>query len=132
MLGYDYPVLGMFFTVLWIFLWVIWLMLLFKVIFDIFRDDDLGGFAKAMWLIFVILLPYLGVFVYVIARGKGMGQRDIERARASEAEFKRYVQDASASGGASSADELTKLAELRERGVLSDAEFEQQKAKILA
>jgi hypothetical protein len=132
MLGYDYPVLGMFFTVLWIFLWVIWLMLLFKVIFDIFRDDDLGGFAKALWLIFVILLPYLGVFDYVIARGKGMGQRDIERARASEAEFKRYVQDVSASGGASSADDLTKLAELRERGVLSDAEFEQQKAKILA
>jgi hypothetical protein len=133
MLGYDYPVLGMFFTVLWIFLWVIWLMLLFKVIFDIFRDDDLGGFAKAMWLIFVILLPYLGVFVYVIARGKGMGQRDIERARASEAQFRQYVQDvATPAAGASSADELTKLAGLRDSGVLSDAEFEQQKAKILA
>jgi hypothetical protein len=131
MLAYDYPVLGAFWTLLWIVLWVIWLFLLFRVIFDIFRDHDLSGWSKALWLIFVIILPFLGVFVYIIARGRGMGERDLKEAQARQQQFEAYVRDASASGGGGTADELAKLADLKERGVISDAEFEQQKAKLL-
>jgi Short C-terminal domain/Phospholipase_D-nuclease N-terminal len=130
-LAYDYPLLGAFFSVLWIFLWILWLFLLFRVIMDIFRDDSLSGFVKALWLIFVILLPFLGVFIYVIVRGSEMGKRDLAQAQASEEAFRSYVQQAAASGGGT-ADELAKLADLRQRGVISDAEFEQQKAKMLA
>jgi Short C-terminal domain/Phospholipase_D-nuclease N-terminal len=107
------------------------LFLLFRVIMDVFRDDSLSGFAKALWLIFVILLPFLGVFIYVIVRGSEMGKRDLAQAQASEEAFRSYVQQAAASGGGT-ADELAKLADLRQRGVISDAEFEQQKAKMLA
>jgi Short C-terminal domain/Phospholipase_D-nuclease N-terminal len=131
MLAYDYPVLGAFWTLLWIVLWVVWLFLLFRVIFDIFRSDDLSGWGKALWLIFVILLPYLGVFVYIIARGRGMGERDMREAKARQESFDAYVRDAAGSGGGT-AEELTKLADLKDRGVISDAEFEQQKAKLLA
>jgi hypothetical protein len=131
MLAYDYPVLGAFWTLLWIVLWVVWLFLLFRVIFDVFRSDDLSGWGKALWLIFVILLPYLGVFVYIIARGRGMGDRDMREAKARQESFDAYVRDAAGSGGGT-AEELTKLADLKDRGVISDAEFEQQKAKLLA
>ena len=131
MLAYDYPVLGAFWTLLWIVLWVIWLFLLFRVIFDIFRDHDLSGWSKALWLIFVIVLPFLGVFVYIIARGREMGERDIQEAQARQQQFDSYVREAAASGGGT-ADELSKLADLKERGVISDAEFEQQKARLLA
>ena len=131
MLAYDYPIMGAFMTMLWFFLWIIWIFLLVRIIFDIFRSDDLGGFGKVLWLIFVILLPFLGVFVYVIARGKGMGQRDLARAQAQDAQFRQYVQSAATSSG-SSADQLAKLADLKDRGVISDAEFAAQKAKILA
>jgi hypothetical protein len=131
-LAYDFPILGLFWTMLWFFLWIVWLILLFRVILDIFRDDDLGGFAKALWLIFVVLLPYIGVLVYVIARGRGMGQRDIERARAQEQAFQSYVRETAATSGGGTADELAKLADLQERGVISEQEFQAQKAKILA
>ena len=133
MLAYDYPLLGAFWTVLWIFIWVMWFFLLFRIIVDVFRDDDLSGWAKAGWLIFLLFLPFLGAFVYVIARGAGMGQRDLERARAQNEAFQAYVRDAAGTGGSGgTADELSKLADLRERGVISDAEFDQQKAKILS
>ena len=131
MLAYDYPILGVFWTMLIFFLWFAWLMLLFKVFGDIFRSEDLGGFSKAIWTIGVIILPFLGVFVYVIARGKSMGERDIARARENEAAFRSYVQDA-ASSSTGTADELARLAQLRDSGVLTDAEFAQQKAKLLA
>ena len=131
MLAYDYPLLGAFMTMLWFFLWIIWIFLLVRIIFDIFRSDDLGGFAKALWILFVIITPVLGVFVYVIARGKSMGQRDLDRAQAQDAEFRKYVQSAAGSAG-SSADQLAKLADLKEQGVITDAEFAAQKAKILA
>src|SRR5262245_56037752 len=117
MLAYDYPVLGAFWTLLWIVLWVIWLFLLFRVIFDIFRDHDLSGWGKALGLIFVIILPFLGVFVYIIARGRGMGERDMQEAQARQQQFDAYVRDAAASGGGT-ADELAKLADLKERGVI--------------
>src|SRR5262245_66107784 len=105
MLSYDYPVLGAFWTLLWIVLWVIWLFLLFRVIFDIFRDHDLSGWSKALWLIFVIILPFLGVFVYSIARGRGMNERDVQQAQAQQQQFEAYVRDAAASSGGT-ADEL--------------------------
>ena len=131
MLAYDYPILGVFWTMLIFFLWFAWLMLLFKVFGDIFRSEDLGGFSKGLWTVAVIIFPFLGVFVYVIARGKAMGERDIARARENEAAFRSYVQDAAGSS-TGTADELARLAQLRDSGVLTDAEFAQQKAKLLA
>jgi hypothetical protein len=123
---------GIFISLLFLFIWVVWLVLLFRVVFDIFRSEDLGGWGKAAWLVFVILLPYLGIFVYVIARGSDMTRRDIERARASEAAVQDYIRSTVSGPGASTADELAKLAELQSKGVLSDAEFQAQKAKLLS
>jgi hypothetical protein len=132
-LAYDYPLLGVFWTMMIWFLWIAWIVLLFRVIADIFRSQDLGGWGKALWAIFVILVPWLGVLVYLIVRGHSMGQRDLESARAQEAAFRSYVQEAAGSSGATStADELNKLAALKDQGVISEAEFAQQKAKLLA
>jgi hypothetical protein len=130
-LAYDFPLLASILMVLFFFLWIFWLWLLFKVIFDIFRSEDLSGVAKALWAIFVVLMPYLGVFVYIIARGSSMGQRDIAAMQATDAQFRAYVQQTAAAGGGV-ADELGRLSELKDQGVLTDAEFEQQKAKLLA
>jgi Short C-terminal domain/Phospholipase_D-nuclease N-terminal len=131
MLAYDYPILGLFWTIVWFFLWFAWIMLLFRVFVDIFRSRDMGGWAKALWSIFVIFLPFLGVLVYLIARGQSMANRDLQQAQAQEAAFRTYVQDVATSGGGT-ADELAKLADLKAKGVISDAEFAQQKAKLLA
>jgi len=132
MVAYDYPLLGLFWTILWFFIWVAWLLILFKVIFDIFRSHDLGGWGKALWAIFVVIIPWLGVLIYLIARGRSMSERDLARAQEQEQSFRDYVQKTTASSGPSSAEELSKLAELKAQGVLTDAEFEQQKAKLLA
>jgi hypothetical protein len=132
MVAYDYPLLGLFWTILWFFIWVAWLLVLFKVIFDIFRSRDLGGWGKALWAIFVVIIPWLGVLVYLIARGRSMTERDLERAQEQEDAFRDYVQKTTTSSAASSADELSKLAQLKAQGVLTDAEFEQQKAKLLS
>ena len=131
-MGYDYPLLGMFWTFLWFFLWIAWIVVLFRVIFDIFRSQDMGGWGKALWVIFVIFLPFLGVLVYLIARGHSMSERDLADAQAQEQAFQAYVRNAAATSGGGSADELTKLAGLRDQGVITDAEFQQQKAKLLA
>jgi len=130
LLAYDYPILGLFWTMLIFFLWIAWLMLLFKVIFDIFRSHDMGGVAKAFWAIFVILIPWLGVLVYLIARGRSMQERDIAAARTQQEAMNAYIRE-TAGSGASAADELSKLADLRAKGVLSDAEFQASKAKLL-
>ena len=133
MLAYDYPAMGIFWSMLWFFVWITWLMLLFRVIGDIFRSHDMGGGAKALWLFVVIVMPFLGVFIYMIARGHAMTQHDMDAARARDEQMKAYVQQVTASNGSTgSADELAKLAELNKSGVLTDAEFAQQKAKILA
>ena len=129
-LAYDYPLLGLFWTMLWFFVWVAWLMLLFRIIGDIFRSRDMGGLAKALWCVFVIMLPLLGTLVYLIARGRAMSQRDLAAAASREAEFRSYVQDVAGNGG--SADELAQFADLRDRGVITEDEFAEQKAKILA
>jgi hypothetical protein len=131
MIAYSFPLFGIFISLLFLFIWVVWFVLLFRVVFDVFRSQDLGGWAKAAWLVFVIALPYLGVFVYIIARGSGMTQRDIERARAGEAAMQDYIRSTVATSGGT-ADELAKLADLRAKGVLSDDEFQAQKAKLLS
>ncbi|MFD8274699.1 SHOCT domain-containing protein [Streptomyces flaveolus] len=130
-LAYDYPLLGAFWTMLMIFLWIMWLVLLFRIIADIFRDDGLSGWAKAGWLVFCILLPFLGVFVYVIARGKNMGRREAARARAQQEEFNSYIRK-TAAGGSSSVDELARLSEIRDRGAITDEEFRRAKELVLS
>ncbi|MFJ7266890.1 SHOCT domain-containing protein [Streptomyces sp. NPDC099050] len=128
-LAVDYPLLNMFWTMMLCFFWVLWFMLLFRVIGDIFRDDEMNGWGKAGWTIFVILLPYLGVLVYLIARGRGMGERELKRAQQHEKAFRSYVQESA--GARSAADELSRLAELKNRGDITAAEYEQAKAKVL-
>ncbi|MFT6289542.1 MAG: hypothetical protein ACJAR2_000127 [Ilumatobacter sp.] len=131
MLAYDFPILGLFWTMMIFFLWVAWIMLVFKVIMDLFRNDDMKGVTKAFWLIFVIVIPWLGVLSYMLTNGTAMTGRDIERQHAMQDEFSAYVrQNVGPSNG--SADELAKLAGLRDSGVLSDEEFAAQKSKLLA
>ena len=121
-----------FWSMLWFFLFFIWIWLLIVVFSDIFRSRDLSGWTKALWTIFVIVLPYLGVFVYLIARGHKMQEHTLEAAKEQDAAFRQRVQDVTASSSASPAAEVAKLAELRETGVISDAEFQQAKAKALS
>ncbi len=125
------PLLDVFFTMMWFFLWVLWFFLLFRVIMDIFRSRDLGGWGKAGWLVFVIVLPFLGVLVYVIARGHKMADRDVAQAQAQDEAFRTYVREA-AHGNGSTADELAKLADLHDHGAISDADYERGKEKILS
>jgi hypothetical protein len=134
MLGatYQYPILDFFLTMLEFFLFVIWIWLLIMVFSDIFRSHDLGGWGKALWSIFIIVIPFLGVFVYLIARGGSMHDRAAEQAAQQQQAFDQYVKQAAGTPGESSADQLHKLADLKTQGVLTDAEFEAQKAKILA
>ncbi|HUW04337.1 MAG TPA: SHOCT domain-containing protein [Acidimicrobiales bacterium] len=115
-------------SMLYFFLFFIWIMILFQVFADLFRSDDLSGWAKAAWLIFVIFLPYLGVFVYLIARGHKMGERQMRAAQAQQDAFDSYVREAAGS----SATELAKLSDLHDAGKLTDEEFASLKAKILA
>ncbi|WP_107048468.1 SHOCT domain-containing protein [Streptomyces sp. NRRL S-87] len=128
-LAYDYPLLGAFWTVLWIFLWVLWFMLLFRIIVDIFRDDSMSGWGKAGWLILVLIIPFLGVLIYVIARGKSMGRREIEQAREQRAMMDDYIRETA--GPRSHVDELDRLSRLKASGDITPAEFEQAKAKLL-
>jgi hypothetical protein len=133
----NYPLLNLFLTMLWFFLWIMWLMLLFRVFADIFRDDQLSGWAKAGWCISVCLLPFLGVFVYLIARGRGMGEREYRRAQRQEEAFHAYVREAarepatptSARGNVA---DLERLAGLRNHGDITEAEYERAKARVLS
>jgi Short C-terminal domain/Phospholipase_D-nuclease N-terminal len=120
-----------FWSMLWWFLFFIWIWLLIVVFGDIFRSPDLSGWAKALWTIFVIVLPYLGVFVYLIARGGKMQEHSMQAAAQREADMRQYIQGVASSDGRGTADEIARLAQLRDQGVLSDAEFEQAKAKAL-
>lgn len=131
-LAYDYPVLGAFWTVMWIFLWVLWLVLLFRIIVDLFRDHEMNGWLKALWLLFLILIPFLGVLVYVIARGKNMGKREIKHAQEQQEAFNSYIRETAGGSAKSTADELARLSELRTKGDLTEAEFQQAKQKLLA
>lgn len=129
MLAYTYPLADLFGTMLGLFVFIIWFWLLVVVFSDIFRSHDLGGFAKAIWVIFVIVLPFLGIFVYLIARGGKMHERAAQQAQQQQQAFDDYVKQTAGSG---SAEELAKLADLKQKGVITEAEFESQKAKLLA
>ena len=130
--SYTYPVLGIFWTILEVFLWVIWFWILITVFIDIFRSSDLSGWAKALWFVFVLFIPLIGVLVYLIARGGSMHDRAARQVQQQDAEARQYIQQAVAESPASTADQLAKLADLRDRGIITDAEFEREKAKVLA
>ena len=128
---WEYTVWDAFLTMLWFFLFFIWIWLLITVFADIFRSDDLSGWGKALWTVFVIVMPYLGVFVYLIARGKKMGEHAAREAQRQDERMRAYVQSV-APAGPSTASEIERLHQLREHGAIDDTEFAQAKAKLLA
>jgi ABC-type multidrug transport system fused ATPase/permease subunit len=132
MLASSYPILDAFLTMLYFFLFIIWIWLLITVFVDIFRSHDMGGVPKALWVIFVIILPFLGVFVYLMARGGKMHERAAKDAAQQQKAFDAYVKQAAGASGDGVGDQLSKLADLKTQGVITDVEFEAQKAKILA
>jgi Short C-terminal domain/Phospholipase_D-nuclease N-terminal len=129
-IGADYPFLDVLWTMLVIFAWVIWFWLLITVFGDLFRRRDLSGWGKAAWIIFVILLPYLGVFVYLIAQHQGMADRNMEQAQAAQSQFDDYVKGVAASSGPSG--EIEKAKQLLDSGAISQAEYDSLKAKALS
>ncbi len=128
--SYSYPLLGAFWTVFEIFLWILWIWVLIYVFMDIFRSRDLSGSAKALWFVFVLFIPLIGVLVYLIARGGEMHERAAQQAQQQDQEVRRYIQQAASEPNA--AEQLARLADLRDRGVITADEFEGEKAKVLA
>jgi hypothetical protein len=132
MLAADYPLLNVFWTMLWFFLFFLWIWTVVVVLMDVFRSPDMGGFAKAMWFLFVLFLPVLGVLTYLIVRGDKMHEHAAAEARHQDEAMREYIRSAAGNGGgASAASELAKLAELRQSGVLTEDEFRQQKELLL-
>jgi Short C-terminal domain/Phospholipase_D-nuclease N-terminal len=127
----SYPLLDAFWTIVEIFLWVIWIWILIYVFIDIFRSHDLSGWAKALWFLFVLLIPVIGVLVYLIVRGGSMHERSMQQAQQQNQAFRDYVRAAAQPEGGA-ADQLEKLASLRDRGVITAEEFDREKAKLLA
>ncbi len=128
--SYSYPLLGAFWTIFEIFLWVIWFWILITIFIDIFRSRDLSGWGKALWFIFVLIIPLIGVLVYLIVRGGSMHERAVKEAQQQDEQFRSYVQETA--GSQSVADQLAKLSDLRDRGVITAEEFDREKAKVLA
>jgi hypothetical protein len=137
----NYPLLNVFFTTMWVFLWILWFFLLFRVFGDLFRDQTTSGWAKAGWSVFLIALPFLGVLIYLIARGRGMSERETARAERSDQELRAYVQQAagadapasaSAKASAGPVDELARLADLKNHGDITEEEFQRAKEHVLA
>jgi hypothetical protein len=124
----DYPFMDLLWTMLIFFFWVIWIWIVITVLIDIFRRHDLGGFSKALWVIFVVILPWLGVLVYLIVEHDGMRQRSIEQARSQRREFDEYVRDTAAGGAAA---EIAKAKELLDSGAITQEEFQALKMKAL-
>jgi putative oligomerization/nucleic acid binding protein/phospholipase D-like protein len=129
MVGASYPFLDVFWTMMIFFLWVLWFWLLFTVFADVFRRHDISGWGKAGWLIFTILLPFLGVFVYLISQGQGMTERNVERAQAQQTQFDSYVRE-TAGGGAAA--EIENAKKLLDSGAITEPEFQALKQKALA
>jgi ABC-type multidrug transport system fused ATPase/permease subunit len=136
----GYPLLDIFLSVMYFFGWVLWFMLMFRIITDIFQSDDLSGWGKAAWLVGVIILPLMGILIYLIARGGSMRERQERRAARADAEFRDYVRRAAATDSSAApaatadttaSDELAKLASLHQRGVLNDEEFARAKSKVV-
>jgi ABC-type multidrug transport system fused ATPase/permease subunit len=128
----SYPLLNIVWTIFELFLWIIWIWILIWIFIDIFRSHDLSGWAKALWFLFVLFIPLIGVLVYLIVRGGSMHERAVQDASQQDKEFRQYVQQAAAGSPGTTADQLTKLADLRDRGVITSEEFDREKAKILA
>ena len=128
-LAADYPFLDFLWSMLLVFLWIAWLFLLFRILMDVFRRD-ISGWKKALWSGFLIVIPFIGVLAYVIVNGKDMTTRDIEQARAQQAQFDEYVRS-TAGGGGGAAAEIAKAKELLDTGALSQEEFDQIKKKAL-
>ena len=128
---FQYPLLNIIITMMWFFLFFLWIWIAITVLVDVFRSHDMGGFAKALWLLFIVLVPFLGVLVYLLARGHKMQEHQVAAAKASQDQFSAYVKE-TAGSSESSAEQLTKLAALHDSGKLTDAEFDAQKAKILS
>lgn len=130
-LASDFGTGQVFWSMLWFFMFFIWIYILIVVFGDIFRSDDLGGWGKALWVIFVVILPWLGVLVYLIARGKKMREHTIRAAQQMDQQQREYIKSVTGSSGTSAADEISRLADLKAKGVISDAEFQAGKAKVL-
>jgi len=126
----DYPFLDVFWTMIIFVLWIVWFFILFRVIADLFRRHDISGWVKVLWMIIVILLPFLGVFIYLITQGSHMAERDMRQAKAAQGEFDDYVKSVASSG--SPAAEIERAQGLLSSGAISQAEFDQIKAKALA
>jgi Short C-terminal domain/Phospholipase_D-nuclease N-terminal len=126
----SYPLLNVFWSIFIFFLWVLWIWILIWIFIDIFRSRDLSGWAKALWFLIVLFIPLIGILVYLIARGGSMQERAAQQAQQDDQAARAYIRDAAGEG--SSADQLAKLADLRDRGVISAGEFEREKAKVLA
>jgi len=125
------PLFDLFWTMLWFFVFVAWIWILISIVFDVFRSSDLSGWGKGLWILFIVILPWLGALIYLIARGGKMHERAQLMAARNEQATQEYIKSV-ASSSTSTADELGKLAELRRSGVISDQEFETQKTKLLA
>lgn len=130
LVGSSYPFLDVMWTMFVFFAFVIWIWILFEVFGDIFRRHDMGGGAKALWIIFVIVAPFLGVLIYIVSQNDGMTQRKMERAQAQQAQMDAYVQSVAGTGGAAS--EIEKAKGLLDSGAITQAEFDAVKAKALA
>lgn len=128
--SWKFPLAGLFLTMLFLFLWIIWLFLFIRIVMDIFRSRDMSGVHKAIWLLLLLVLPYLGALIYLIVRGTRMADREIASAQEADAQLRSYIQTV-AGPSRSVADELQQLAVLRDQGVVSAAEFDSQKSKLL-
>jgi hypothetical protein len=126
----DYPFMDLLWTMLIFFFWVIWIWIVITVLIDIFRRHDIGGFSKALWVIFVVILPWLGVLVYLIVQHDGMRERSIEQAKAQRRELDQYVRDTGGGGGGAAA-EIAKAKELLDSGAITQEEFQALKTKAL-
>ena len=131
MLASSYPLLDIFFSIFFFFIFFLWIFLLIQILIDIFRSHDMNGWVKALWVLFLIILPFLGVLVYLIARGGKMQERAVKDQKAQQDAFASYVKETAGTSADNTADQLTKLADLKSKGVITDAEFDAQKAKLL-
>lgn len=129
----DYPLLNIFWSMILLFLWIAWFWLLIVILADVFRRDDISAVVKVLWVIFLVVVPFLGVFVYVVAQGRGMAERNARRAQATQQVFDEYVKTvATTGGGASASAEIANAKELLDGGAITREEFEQIKRKALA
>jgi hypothetical protein len=128
----NYPFLGILWSMFIFFLWIAWFMLLFKIFADLFRRDDIGGGAKCLWIIFVVLVPFLGVFVYLIVENKKMAERDAKQMAQAQGQFDEYVRSVAKKDGAGAAAEIDRAKSLLESGTITQDEFNALKAKALA